>query len=169
MNNSWVVLYDVTRNGIGIFPWLFFFIAWIGGDILAGFSLRNPEERRRASKLLWVWLIAWNLGWGFGTVGVLSQYISNRNALKSGNYEISEGYVTDFHRQIRWKKGDLEHFAVSGKVFQYSSAMLGGAAMRSSDGFNPPLDAGLYVRIYHRKNLILRLEAMRWIPSLPSP
>jgi hypothetical protein len=161
MNNSWVVLYDVTRNGIGKFPWLIFLVAWIGGDILAGWVIRNPEKRRTTPMLFWFWLIAWNLGWGFGIGGIFSQYLLNRKALESGKYEITEGLVTEFHRQNPWKKGDLELLVVGGNVFRYSKAMLGGGAMRSSAGFDPPLGIGLHVKIYHRKGAIIQMEALR--------
>ena len=160
-SNSWIVLYDVSRDGIRAFPTLPFLLLWIAGDLAAASSLRTRAARRQAPVLLWIWLLAWNVGWGFAITTQLSWYVRNETALKTGNVKIAEGAVTGFHRQDYSKKGDLEQFTINGELFRYSNAVLGSGGMRSSKGFDPPLQEGLYVKVYYRDGVILKVEARR--------
>jgi hypothetical protein len=91
----------------------------------------------------------------------LSRYVGNQTALESGNVKIAEGVVTGFHRQDYSKKGDFEQFTINGELFRYSNAVLGSGGMRSSSEFDPPLQEGLYVKVYYRDGAILKVEARR--------
>ena len=155
-----IVLYDVIRDGIGYTPWLLM-IAWATGAVVVGRAfLREPKQRAGAVLWLTVWV---GLG-GFGFGNVVTQYLKNRSALRAGTGQISEGTLQQFHRQTH-AKGSQESFVVGGTQFEYSDSNLGGGGMRSSQGFDPPLENGLYVKVTTRGKVIIRLECMASPPS----
>src|SRR5579859_3582371 len=151
----WITLYDVSRDGIGIIPWLFA-IFWIAGIIAVPLAVRKRSNRRGA---LSIWLALWVLLGGFGLGNVFYQYFANIHALKTGACQMVEGPIAGFHPQDHRRKGDSEQFVVGGQAFLYSSSNLAGGGLRSSAGFSIPLRDGLYVKIWHRKGVICRLEA----------
>jgi hypothetical protein len=103
MQVSWITLYDVSRDGIGIIPW-FLALIWIAGIIGGGiFIKRSPNARLFVSLWMFFWLAAGGLGYG----NVFYQYAANRRALKEGSCEITEGSITKLHRQNPTKKGDI--------------------------------------------------------------
>ncbi len=151
----WITLYDVSRDGIGIIPY-FLAALWVAGIIGGGIMLkRNPTARVFLSLWMIFWLVAGSVGYG----NVFYQYEANLRALRTNSCETVEGPIENLHRQNPMKKGDIEHFVVDGHEFQYSSATLGGSGLRSSKSFRVPLKDGLYVRIWHRRGIICRLDA----------
>ena len=126
---------------------------------MAGIVILKSRNKKTSWVFISVWLAFWILFGTFVFGSIFSQYYSNKRALKLGKYQITEGVISQFHHQDHRIKGDSERFVVSGKNFSYSNENLGGAAMRSSKGFDPPLQNGLYVRIYHRQAIIIRIEA----------
>jgi hypothetical protein len=155
MHPSWITLYDVTRDGNGIVPWILalLWVAAIAGGVTA--VKKSPAGRLFVS----LWLVFWVIAGGVGFGNVFYQYESNFRALRRGTCETTEGFVENFHRQNPMKKGDTEHFALAGREFRYSSANLGGSGLRSSAGFTVPLRDGLYVKVWHRHGIICRLDA----------
>jgi hypothetical protein len=92
-------------------------------------------------------------------VSTLGGYIDARRALASGKASVVEGVVTDFRPMPRAGHAH-ESFVVGGQRFFYSdySVTAGFNNTRSHGG---PIDNGVYVRITHRGNTILRLEIAR--------
>lgn len=150
----WITLYDVSRDGIGILPWLFA-LFWIAMIVVISLALRNRDNRRIA---LSIWLAAWLLMGGFGLGNVFYQYFANIHALKTGACQIVEGPIAGFHPEDHRRKSE-EQLMVGGRMFRYSSSNLGGGGLRSSSAFTPPLRDGLYVKIWYRNDVICRLEA----------
>lgn len=160
MHGSWITLYDVARDGIGIVPWILALL-WMAGVIGGGiFVLISPIGRL----FLLLWFIFWLAAGGFGLgYSVFYNYAANIYALKTDSCQIAEGPIESFHPQNIMRKGDHEHFVVSGREFRYDYDNLGGGGMRSSKSFRLPLKEGLYVRVWHRHGIICRLDAA---PSL---
>jgi hypothetical protein len=151
----WITLYDVSRDGIGIIPW-FLAAIWVGGIIGGVIAIKkNPIGRLPVS----LWLAFWLVAGGFGYGNVFYQYAVNLRALRTGPWETIEGPIENLHRQNPMQKGDREHFVVDGHEFEYSSANLGGSGLRSSTNFKVPLRNGLYVKLWHRRGIIYRLDA----------
>ena len=152
--HSWITLYDVARDGIGIIPWILALI-WVAGIVGALVALKKGPARLFVAMWLTFWLVAGAIGYG----NVFYQYFANTRALRAGTCETTEGFIENFHGQNPMKKGDSEHFSVAGREFHYSSANLGASGMRSSAGFKVPLRDGLYVKIWYRHGIICRLDA----------
>jgi hypothetical protein len=105
-------------------------------------------------------MIVFGLVWSLAVLAAtLSDYIALRQAVASGQVTITEGVVTDF-RPLPYSGHANESFVVGGKRFSYSdySATAGFNNTRSHGG---PIESGIYVRITHRGNTILRLEIAR--------
>src|SRR5262245_23553961 len=120
------------------------------------FIIAGPPSRTAG----WVLLIGALLWTAVAFVGTFVPYIASRNALRTGAYSLVEGSVTDFVPQKREGKGPQESFTVAGQRFEYS-------AYTPLPGFNTPhshggpIQEGVYVRIAHKANTILRLEIAR--------
>ena len=86
-------------------------------------------------------------------------YVQARNALHSGDHSVVKGHVANFIPMPRDGHA-MESFEVGGEKFQYSD-------YRGTPGFNNtrshggPIDSGVYVRVTHKGNTILRLEIAR--------
>jgi hypothetical protein len=157
MHGSWITLYDVSRDGIGIIPW-FLALSWVAG-IIGGalFVMKSPIGRLFLS----LWMIFWVVAGGFGLGYVFYSYTANVHALKAGTCEIGEGPIANFHPQNIMRKGDTEHFVLSGREFRYDYNNIGGGGLRSSKSFRMPLRDGLYVKVWSRGGIICRLDASR--------
>jgi hypothetical protein len=86
-------------------------------------------------------------------------YLAARKALLSGDYAVVEGTVAGFAPAQNPREGDpTERFTVAGRTFEYSDYFPNG-------GFNDTrahlIRNGIYVRITHKGNTILRLEIAR--------
>jgi hypothetical protein len=87
-------------------------------------------------------------------------YLAARKALLSGDFAVVEGTVTDFApAQNPGEGGDpTERFTVAGQTFKYSEYFPNG-------GFNDTrahlIRNGIYMRVTHKGNTILRLEIAR--------
>ncbi len=96
----------------------------------------------------------------FWTVTALSiTYVKYRtavDALESGQYSVVEGPVTDFVPMPR-EGHALESFSVGGTRFSYSDFTVT-PGFHNSASHGGPIREGLYIRIAHVGNLILRLE-----------
>jgi hypothetical protein len=114
---------------------------------------RSEPWRRRLAHFYLGLSVLWT---AFALTTTLGDYIGARVALAFGDFTVAEGAVTDFRST---KRGD-ESFVVGGKRFSYSdhTAAAGFNNTRSHGG---PISDGLYVRITHRGNQILRLEVRR--------
>lgn len=151
----WITLFDISRDGIGFIPW-FLALMWVAG-IIAGamFLLISPIGRF----FLALWMLLWlGLG-GFGIGYVFHNYAANLYALKAGTCTIAEGPIENFHPQNIMRKGDEEHFVVSGHEFRYDYDNLGGGGLRSSKSFRVPLREGLYVKVWYRDGIVCRIDA----------
>lgn len=152
--NTWITLYDVSRDGIGIAPWALLAM-WLAGLFAVGVALRAVPFFRW---FLALWLAAWTLMGGFGLGNVFYQYVANIRALKSGSCEVVEGPIRNFHPQVAVGHGNHESFEVGGHEFSYSATNLGSGGLRDSNSFRFPLINGIYVRIWHRDGIICRMD-----------
>jgi hypothetical protein len=155
----WITLYDVSRDGIGFIPWILA-LFWVAGIVGAAIALKKSPFGR---PFLYFWLAFWLAAGGVGYGNVFHQYAANRHALKAGTCAIAEGPIENFHPQNIMRKGDDEHFVVSGHQFRYEYDNLGGGGLHSSKSFRVPLREGLYVKVWYRSGIICRLDAS---PSL---
>jgi hypothetical protein len=85
--------------------------------------------------------------------------LATRKALLSGDYAVVEGTVTGLTSAQNPREGDpTERFTVAGQTFEYSDYFPNG-------GFNDTrahlIHNGIYVRVTHKGNTILRLEIAR--------
>ena len=154
---AWTTLYDVSRDGIGLTPWLLVMM-WIAGICAGAIAIKRSPIGR---VFITFWLVAWVLMGGVGFGNIFYQYEQNRHALKAALCRIVEGEISNFHRQVPFKKGDSERFTVGGEEFSYSNGNLGSGGLRSSASFNIPLAEGLNVRIWSRNKVICRLDVLR--------
>jgi hypothetical protein len=88
-----------------------------------------------------------------------ANYLAARKALISGDYAVVEGTVTGFAPAQNPREGNpTERFTVAGQTFEYSDYFPTG-------GFNDTraylIRNGIYVRVTHKGNTILRLEIAR--------
>lgn len=121
--------------------------------VLERFGFRNVTKR---------WLFRWV--YFFGAVGwtvwagifVVSDSMAARSAVLSGDCEVLEGRVANFHSMP--KEGhDQERFTVNGVPFFYSDFEVT-AGFNNTASHGGPIREGLPVRVCHRDGLILRLE-----------
>jgi hypothetical protein len=84
-----------------------------------------------------------------------AKYLEARQALLSGDYTVVEGTVTDFGPVKLLAGPPEERFTVAGQTFMCSD-------INPEPGFNSRrlhvITNGIYVRVTHRGNSILRLE-----------
>jgi hypothetical protein len=107
----------------------------------------------------WTYFI-FSLVWTVATFALtLGDYIAARNALISGRANVVEGVVTDF-RPMPYEGHARESFVVAGKEFSYSDFGVT-AGFNNTRSHGGPIDKGVYVRVTHRGNTILRLEIAR--------
>src|SRR5262249_55578090 len=139
--SSWITLYDVSRDGVGLVPWLLATV-WLAGICAGATAVKKWPFGRTFISL---WLVGGTVVGSIGFGNVFYQYAANFHALKSGSCTIAEGPITDFHPQVQAKKE--EEFIVGGQHFGYSMSNLGGGGLRNSAGFSVPLRDGLYVKI----------------------
>jgi hypothetical protein len=100
---------------------------------------------------------------GFGIIWMVAafaitygSYVTARKALLSGDHSVVEGTVTEFAAPTPLAGPVEERFTVTGQKFKYS---------KLSTGFNKTgaqlIRNGMYVRVTHTGNTILRLEIAR--------
>ncbi|HYM21813.1 MAG TPA: hypothetical protein VEU08_01335 [Vicinamibacterales bacterium] len=132
MNAGWTTVYDVSRDGIGIIPWIIALV-WLAG---LGFGLvlaLGTLVLRFGRALAILWLTGWTVMGGVGVGNMFYQYAANVRALHGGTCELAEGHISRFHRQNIGEKSS-EHFVVGGREFRYSRDNLANSALRDSDG-----------------------------------
>ena len=157
MNAGWTTVYDVSRDGIGIIPWIIALV-WLAG---LGFGLvlaLGTLVLRFGRALAILWLTGWTVMGGVGVGNMFYQYAANVRALHGGTCELAEGHISRFHRQNIGEKSS-EHFVVGGREFRFSRDNLANSALRDSTGFTVPLMEGTDVRIWHRDGAICRMDA----------
>ncbi|MBL4789916.1 MAG: hypothetical protein JKY60_13035 [Kordiimonadaceae bacterium] len=100
--------------------------------------------------------------WGAGILTVVwfalgyARYNKVVTFYQDGQYETVEGIVENFIPLPR-ENGAVESFTVKGKKFHYSDYRIE-PGFRNSRPHGGPMNAGIYVRIRHSGNMILRLE-----------
>jgi hypothetical protein len=130
-------------------------LAVVAGGLGLSLVLRNWS---RVFAFALVGLAAlWTLGAGFWTFG---RFLAARSAVSSGQAQVVEGTVTDFHPAPREGHED-ESFTVNGVRFTYSDyALTGGFRQTASHG--GPVRGGLHVKIHYvpslQRNVIVKLE-----------
>ncbi len=160
------VIYDILADGIGWTPIVLIGV-WLLGALVAAtvFWLRRRDKKPFILLFLSVWLCGWLGIGGMGFGNVVFQHLRCVSWAKSGDFEISEGPVTDFRPLDRWAKGK-ERFTVTGVTFAYSDADLSfGGYRRESGGGRGPIDNGVRVRVCHRDGRILRLSILHDTPK----
>jgi hypothetical protein len=83
-------------------------------------------------------------------------YSATKVALATGNYNVVEGRVTNFD-PMPYQGHKNESFDVNGQHFSYSD-FIETAGFHNAASRGGPIRDGLYVRVSHIGNLILRLE-----------
>lgn len=81
--------------------------------------------------------------------------------LQAGDYDVLEGVVTDFAPSPEPRTAEV--FIVKGRRFTYREIDRTGG-FRTTARRGGPMRRGLYVRIAHAGNVILRLQIGRWRP-----
>lgn len=151
-------VFDVTRVGFNDLFWLL-----PGTSLILIASLLSLFRRYLRSSIpaIIAWAIAtpvfvWVIVTGFI---IISHKIALSDALKKGECDVTEGFVTDFEPMPYAGHRD-EAFVVGGTRFHYSDYVIT-PGFRHSASHGGPLRAGEYVRIYHVGNDIARLEIAR--------
>jgi hypothetical protein len=154
------VVYDITKTA----PPLRELMSWLGGlligilIIVGIFALsRNKLARNIVLVVGSLWLIGWlGLG-GLGIGNITYQYYKCVNWVKSGDYSIITGTVTDFD-PMPYGGHKSENFSVDGVHFEYSDFDLSKCGFNNTTSHGGPIVKGLPVRIGYRNGRILILE-----------
>ena len=130
-----------------------FLMAFPRASALIFLSPSRTERVRRLGRFFFGFSIFWIIC-AFGLT--YAAYIGARRALLSGNYSVVEGTVTDFVPAQGPPKGNPEErFTIAGQTFKYSD-------YDPAPGFGNTrahlIRNGIYVRVTHKDNAILRLE-----------
>ena len=118
------------------------------------FQVKNASDGfdRQWRWFMLIFALSWTLIFYMSSWG---QYSNAAHDLKSGEYAMATGQITDFNPGTSDK--GLEQFTVDGQHFSYSeyTTKIGFRQTRAHGG---PMHEGLRVRIAHRGPTILRLE-----------
>jgi hypothetical protein len=155
------VLFDVREQGYR--NWWFSLIGFgIMGIGLACYANRDLD-------LIWHgWPMPVRIGWcyffsGFGclwtalvSTSTLREYLDLNRALAGGRYQVDEGEI----RELRtFREGTAESFWLNNKIFKYNYAQVT-SAFNITSSRGSPLREGLFVRVFHTRGCILRIEAL---------
>ena len=83
-------------------------------------------------------------------------YSATKTALATGGYSVVEGRVADFD-PMPYQGHKMESFTVNGRRFTYSD-FIETTGFHNAASRGGPIREGLYVRVSHIGNLILKLE-----------
>ena len=163
------VVFEITLRGLGITTSAFIglvliafgLLIYIYPNILYMFpyqqSNRWSEKRIRTFLVFWLaFAVLWTATTFFVTYSKQKVF---REAYANGEYEVTEGIVSNFDPMPR-SGHKMESFTVSGTKFEYSDFVV-------TPGFNNatsrggPIHDGLPVRISHVGNVILKLEVSK--------
>jgi hypothetical protein len=156
---DYIVVYDILRDGIGVAP-IFVCVGMLLGLCVGIGVLVSQRKQRKPVGCLIVWLILWSLGVVVGGGNVLYQHFRCAAWARSGNFDVTEGQVTEFRPLAKREKGN-ESFTVQGLTFSYSSSNLSQGGFRYELGPDGLLQEGSQVRISHREGRILKLEIQK--------
>jgi hypothetical protein len=115
-----------------------------------------------------VFLTLWAALFFAGGGNVLYQHFRCVAWARSGDFDVVEGHVTQFHPGGWWNK-ERESFVVNGSAatghagvtFSYSDSNLGNGGFRYSFGPDGLLHLGGHVRVTYREGRILKLEILK--------
>lgn len=146
-------VYVVTRDGFGLSSiGSIIFIAIVA---LVVFRQRKNEV---SGSLALVGLVFIGLIGSLVVMTTVDDYVENSYAYLRGHYSVVEGTVENFHPLPPGKGDFYETFSVRGTRFSYTDFQGGSECFNRSSTFGGPIRQGLYVRIAHRDNCILKLE-----------
>ena len=150
------VVYDILRDGIGVKPVAVCLGMLIVFGVVFGLLV---AERKQGKPVVGgvVWLVLWGVASLFGGGNVLYQHFRCVAWARSGDFQVLEGRVTQFHPNVRGVKGN-ESFTVNGVTFSYGDRALGQGGFRYPFGPGGQLHEGVQVRVSHRDGRILKLE-----------
>jgi len=97
-------------------------------------------------------------------ISTVSSYVTVRQAISAGTYQVTEGYVTNFTAATTDRVDGMtggESFAVGGTRFAFHPAMPNGIFLSRTVAAGGPVRDGRYVRISHLNGNIFRVEARR--------
>ncbi len=120
---------------------------------LPAWPIKSVKFKKWFALFFLVFSILWTSGTFFAT---FLEYRSLLSAMTTGNYQISEGIVTDFV-PMSPNGHSYESFTVDGKNFQYSD-YVPTAGFNNTRSHGGPIRPGLKVRILHVGNAIIGLE-----------
>lgn len=170
-NQDLVVAFDIAEAGYKSwdFPAFGLIFVAVGLALLLGPKLINrfvprlwelfDTDGRKIAKKVWYprLVLAFALAWiAFAFTATYKEYRSFLADYRAGNYSVVEGVVEDFIPMP--KSGHrYESFTVGGASFHYSDFNIT-AGFNNTRSHGGPMDEGIYVRVYHAGNTILRLE-----------
>jgi hypothetical protein len=153
---NYIVLFDVTRDG---YPPLW---AVICGLLILALGIIGLILRYRSKFAAWfpLFLVLFAM---LCITGILVSIGLGRyrlsSALRNGQCEVAEGVVTDFQPMPVEGHTD-ESFVVGGNRFEYSDYDLR-PGFHQSLSHGGPIHPGLYVRVFHVRGEIARIEAAK--------
>ena len=153
-----MVVYDILRDGIGVAP-VGVCLGMLAGFVLGVGLFVSQRKQRKPVVGGAIWLILWAAGTILGGGNVLYQHFRCVAWAQSGDFQIVEGRVTQFHPKSWPKKS--ESFVVEGITFSYGDANLSQGGFRYSFGPDGLLREGAHVRVSHRQGRILKLEILK--------
>jgi hypothetical protein len=157
---GYFIVYDILRDGIGVAPVAVCLgILIVFGVVAIGMVVTARKERKERKPIVGivVWLVLWGIASLLGGGNVLYQHFRCVAWARSGDFQVLEGRVTQFHPNVRGVKGN-ERFTVNGFTFSYSDSALGQGGFRYPFGPDGQLHEGVQVRVSHRDGRILKLE-----------
>jgi hypothetical protein len=155
---GYVVVYDILRDGIGVVPVAVCLGMLIPFGVVLGLLVAQRKQRKPVVGGV-VWLVLWGTASLLGGGNVLYQHFRCVVWARSGDFQVLEGRVTQFHPMARGKGS--ENFTVNGVTFSYGDRNLGQGGFRYSFGSGGQLHEGVQVRVSHREGRILKLEILR--------
>ncbi len=121
----------------------------------------------RASAVFAYFVFGFSVLWtAVAVAATVKHHVSLRDALRSGQMEVTEGRIRDFHAMPHTGHSE-EKFTVCGVAFSYSDYIITGAFNQTSS-HGGPMREGLWVRLSHRGNRIARIEIPKEDPGTPA-
>ena len=150
------MVYDAAN--VGLDYWIILMVP--AGPCFMGLIYYFRRNQRWAATFAVVWSIGWIALGGVGAYNVNFQRLRCAQWVRSGEYRVVEGVVSDFH-PIPATGHDSERFTVDGVRFEYSDNDLSKGGFNNAASLGGPIKTGLRVKIAYNQGRILRL----WVPD----
>ena len=162
---SVTVIYDILRDGIGETPIVLVSLWLVGAAGGLWMIVRLRRRRGGPSRLAVAVSLLWLAVGGFGFGNVLYQHLRCRAAAASGNVQIVQGAVTEYHPEDPQMREYQETLTVARQTWTYSSSNLARGGYRGVPSAGKRIGVGTRVRISSHDGRILKLELLDDRPS----